>query len=141
MHLPMTRNQYLCPECGRRAAGVCLGPHERLEPRTGSYEAPPDREHHPEARCRPGRLSAARRIGAQESDGRTRRAHQSTNGGERSKLLRAALAGRPVDRGVPKGVAGQLAHALALGLARASRRTFKNVERWAVDGAMYFRVL
>lgn len=55
-----------------------------------SYEAPPEREHHPAARCGLGRLSAARRIGAQDSDGRTRRAHPKHN----RRRTQQALEGR-----------------------------------------------
>ena len=95
----MVRNQYLCPECGRRVAGVCLGPHERLQV-PGGQSGVHDRW---EIIPKPPLVTAtAPTPGASAPTAGNAR-------GERSQHLRAALAGRYPDRLLPRGIAADLA--------------------------------
>ena len=95
----MVRNQYLCPECGRRVAGVCLGPHERLQVAEGRNRADPGWEIIPKPPLVTGTAPTAGAKALTPGNAR----------GERSRQLRAALAERYPDKLLPRGIAAALA--------------------------------
>ena len=106
MQLRMHRKQYLCPECGRRSPGVCLGSHERLRPRAGTLPHDFTWRIIPKLADVPAEAPPPIRAGAPT---KSIDAPMETLRSAGGKLLRAALAERYPDRVIPRGIAIALA--------------------------------
>ena len=118
MHLRMHRSHYLCPECGRRSPGVCLGPHERLRPRAGTLPLDLTWRIIPKLPDVPAETPTP--IRASEPT-KSIDAPMETLRPAGGKLLRAALAERYPDRVIPRGIAVTLAAEFGISQQRVAQ--------------------